>query len=174
VEEASRRQWRLDYIRNFGDKEIEEWLEMRGKLEGVVLTEGADKVVWKLEKSGKFTTRSVYKFITFGGVIDLRMMEIWRAKISLKLKIFLWMAWHDRIQTAQQLKRRNWDGSKRCKYCGLEESADHLLFQCPTAMVTWCWVRDSLGWPKIPTSIISYQDLGREGVITLVVILCGG
>ena len=134
-----------------------------------MLTEGADKVVWKLEKSGKFTTRSVYKFITFGGVIDLRMMEIWRAKISLKLKIFLWMAWHDRIQTAQQLKRRNWDGSKRCKYCGLEESVDHLLFQCPAAMVTWCWVRDSLGWPKIPISIISYQDLGREGVITLVV-----
>ena len=134
-----------------------------------MLTEGADKVVWKLEKSGKFTTRSVYRFITFGGVIDLRMMEIWRAKISLKLKIFLWMAWHDRIQTAQQLKRRNWDGSKRCKYCGLEESADHLLFQCPAAMVTWCWVRDSLGWPKIPTSIISYKDLGREGVITLVV-----
>ena len=128
-----------------------------------MLTEGADKVVWKLEKSGKFTTRSVYRFITFGGVIDLRMMEIWRAKISLKLKIFPWMAWHDRIQTAQQLKRRNWDGSKRCKYCGLEESADHLLFQCPAAMVTWCWVRDSLGWPKIPTSIISYQDLGREG-----------
>jgi len=46
-----------------------------------VLTEGADKVVWKLEKSGKFTTRSVYRFITFGGVIDLRTMEIWRAKI---------------------------------------------------------------------------------------------
>ena len=85
------------------------------------------------------------------------------SKDSLKVKIFLWMAWHDRIQTAQQLKRRNWDGSKRCKYCGLEESADHLLFQCPAAMVTWCWVRDSLGWPKIPTSIISYQDLGREG-----------
>ena len=91
-----------------------------------MLTEGADKVVWKLEKSGKFTTRSVYRFITFGGVIDLRMMEIWRAKISLKLKIFPWMAWHDRIQTAQQLKRRNWDGSKWCKYCRLEESADHL------------------------------------------------
>lgn len=76
VEEASRRQWGLDYRRNFRDKEIEQWMEMRVKLEVMVLTEGADKVVWKLEKSGKFSTRSVYRLITFGGVIDLRMMEI--------------------------------------------------------------------------------------------------
>jgi hypothetical protein len=41
----------------------------------------------------------MYRSITFAGVIDVEMMEIWSAKIPLKVKIFLWMAWHDRIQT---------------------------------------------------------------------------
>ena len=35
----------------------------------------------------------------------------------------------------------------------------HLLFRCPIAMVTWCWVRNSLGWPKIPSSIDKFQVL---------------
>lgn len=61
-------------------------------LERVKLSEGSDKVVWKLENSEKFTTRSLYGLITFGGVRDTRMMEIWKAKIPLKVQIFLWMA----------------------------------------------------------------------------------
>ena len=87
------------------------------------------------------------------------MMEIWNTKVRLKVQIFLWMAWHDRIQTTNQLKRRNWDKDEVCKFCGVEETVNHLLFQCPIARVTWCWVRDSLGWPGAPTSITNFQDL---------------
>lgn len=97
VEEANRQQWDLNYRRNFGDNEMDEWREMMETLVLVELTEGTDKVIWKLTNSGKFTTRSMYRYITFGGVIDTRMMEIWKAKIPLKVQIFLWMAWHDRV-----------------------------------------------------------------------------
>jgi hypothetical protein len=91
---------------------MEEWRELMTKLRNVQLIDEEDRVVWKLEQSGKYTTRSMYRFITFGGVIDTRMIEIWNTKIPLKVQIFLWMAWHDRIQTTQQLRRRNLDGSK--------------------------------------------------------------
>ena len=30
---------------------------------------------------------------------------------------------------------------------------DHLLFRCPITIVTWCWLRNSLGWLRIPASI---------------------
>ena len=86
---------------------MEEWRELMAKLEMVNLTDLEDKITWKLEKSGKYTTRSMYRYFTFAGVIDIRMMEIWKSKIPLKVQIFLWMAWHDRIQTTQQLKKRN-------------------------------------------------------------------
>lgn len=29
---------------------------------------------------------------------------------------------------------------------------------CSIAMVTWCWIRSSLGWPKSPTSIKNLQE----------------
>ena len=61
-----------------------EWREWMSKLECVILEEEDDTVIWKLQTSGKFTTRSMYMYITFGGVIDLRMMEIWNARIPTK------------------------------------------------------------------------------------------
>jgi hypothetical protein len=33
------------------------------------------------------------------------MMEIWKSRAPLKVKIFLWMVAHDRIQSACQLKK---------------------------------------------------------------------
>jgi hypothetical protein len=138
---------------------MEEWREMMTKLERINLTEVDDKVTWKLEKLGKYSTRSMYRYITFAGVVDVRMMEIWNSKIPLKVKIFLWMAWHDRIQTTQQLKTRNWDKADVCKFCDKEELDNHLLFQCPIARILWCCVRDSLGWPSAPISITNFQDL---------------
>ena len=65
---------------------------MMTKLERINLTEEDDRVTWKLDKSGKFSTRSMYRYITFAGVVDVRMMEIWNTKIPLKVKIFQWMA----------------------------------------------------------------------------------
>ncbi|OEL14069.1 hypothetical protein BAE44_0024912, partial [Dichanthelium oligosanthes] len=41
-----------------------------------------------LEKSGKFSTRSLYRLMTFGGVVDMRMVDVWNTKIPLKSKIF--------------------------------------------------------------------------------------
>jgi hypothetical protein len=114
---------------------VVEWRELMLKLEGITLTKEEDIVTWKLEPSGKYTTRSMYRLITFGGAIDLRMVVIWNAKMPLKVQIFLWMAWHDGIQTAQQPRRRNWDGSKFCKFCGKEEFVGHLLFQCSMGVV---------------------------------------
>jgi hypothetical protein len=40
------------------------------------LTEGRDGVVWALEKSRKYSTNSLYKLMTFGGVRDVQMMRI--------------------------------------------------------------------------------------------------
>jgi hypothetical protein len=167
VQAAAAMEWNLSYRRRFGDTEMKEWEELMTKLEEVNLTNSDDRVCWKLEQSGKYSTRSLYRFITFAGVIDVQMREIWNAKIPLKVQVFLWMAWHDRIQTVQQLRKRNWVKAQVCKFCEQEESVNHLLFQCPIAVAVWCWVRDSLGWHGCPFSISSFESLlanNRGGV----------
>lgn len=89
VEAAANRRWVLDYRRRIGITELEEWNGLMEKLESVSLTEQNDRVIWKLEVLGKFSTRSIYRFITLGGVKDVRIMEIWSAKLPLKVQIFL-------------------------------------------------------------------------------------
>jgi hypothetical protein len=94
-----KRDWVLDFRRNFGEKEMTEWRSMTEKLERITLAEENDKVIWKLEKSGNFTTKSMHRYITFGGIIDTRMMEIWMAKIPLKVQIFC--GWHGMTEFKQ-------------------------------------------------------------------------
>lgn len=57
----------FSYRRCFGAAEMDEWRELMAKLKGVQLSDEDDGVIWKLEQSGKFSTRSVYWLITFGG-----------------------------------------------------------------------------------------------------------
>lgn len=121
VHTAAELEWNLSYRRSFGTLEMEEWRDLMVRLDNVTLSEIEDKVTWKLEKTGRYTTRSMYRYITFAGVIDVRMMELWNSKVPLKVQIFLWMAWHGRIQTVQQLKKRNWDKADVCEFCGKEE-----------------------------------------------------
>jgi hypothetical protein len=59
---------------------------------------------------------------------------IWKAKIPLKIKIFMWMVAQKAILTKDNMVARNWQGDPGCYFC---ESVDHLLFQCPVAKVIW-------------------------------------
>lgn len=77
--------------------------------------------------SFKFTTKSMYKLMKNSGVIDLIMTEMWKVKLPLKIRIFRWMLWHNRVLTGDQLKIRKGKGSERCKYCRKLETRNHLF-----------------------------------------------
>jgi len=93
-------QWDIQFRRQFNELHIEEWNRLQAMLEGITLTDGRDQVSWALEKSKQYTTRSLYKALTTWCVRDIRMMTVWSCDIPLKVKIFIWMASHDRIQSA--------------------------------------------------------------------------
>jgi hypothetical protein len=107
------------------------------------------------EKSGQFTARSLYRFLSHGGggVIRRRMKEIWRAKLPLKIRIFLWQMANDRLPTVEQLKKRNWEGKVECQLCGKKEGVDHIMFKCVLSKYVWAVVRDALGWERYPCSL---------------------
>ena len=108
----------VEFCRSLNQQEFREWELLVELLTFVSLGEGRDIMCWALEKSGKYSTRSLYKALTFGGVKNKFLMGIWKTKIPLKIQIFLWMVYHDRIQAAVQLKKRNWDGAVECNLCG--------------------------------------------------------
>jgi hypothetical protein len=98
----------LTFRRSFGTQELEEWQQLILLIRGVQLTEEPDTVTWALEKKGNFTTASLYRELTFPGVVNKEVMSIWRARIPMKIKFFLWSVYSDCLPSAEQLVKRHW------------------------------------------------------------------
>ena len=60
---------------------------------------------WKFEKSGLYTTKSMYRLLPFEGVVSKRLQKLRKNKMPMKLKVFLWLALQNRLQTGEALKR---------------------------------------------------------------------
>lgn len=106
-------QWHIEFRRQVAGILLEEWENLQILLSEVELTDGRDEVFWALERTNKYSSRSLYRLMTTGGIVDRHMMLIWKCNIPLKVKIFMWMASHDRIQCAVQLKKK-WSGADEC------------------------------------------------------------
>jgi hypothetical protein len=53
---------------------------------------------------------------------------IWKLRISLKIKIFLWYLKRGVVLTKDNLSRKNWRGGKQCIFCAQVEIIQHLFF----------------------------------------------
>jgi hypothetical protein len=128
----------LTFRRNFGDIELTEWSELCNIMSTVSLDDEEDSVSWALDKSGQFSTKSLYHAMKSGGTIDLRARDLWKSPTPLKVKHFMWLVMKDRIQSAAELSKRHWEGDTDCKLCGQLETAQHILFTCPLPQSVWC------------------------------------
>ena len=140
---------------------LEEWEQLGGLLSDVYLSEGRDEVSLSLERSHKYTTRSLYRLMTSRGVVDYQMMVIWKTNIPLKVKIFMWMAVHDRIQCSVQLKKKQWSGPEECFACGNLETSNHILFQCPHCCISLVLLVRLPGLGFITNQLCIFLSRGR-------------
>ena len=63
--------------------------------------------------------------------------HVWKVKVLLKIKEFMWFVHKQVILTKDNLVKRNWTGSTRCSFCDRDETIKHLFFDCPLARVLW-------------------------------------
>lgn len=62
---------------------------------------------------------------------------IWKLRIHLKNKIFLWYLKKGVILTKDNLTKRNWKGSTKCCFCNHNETIQHLFFDFHVARFVW-------------------------------------
>jgi hypothetical protein len=62
---------------------------------------------------------------------------LWKIKLSLKIKVFLWLLYKEAILTKDNLAKRNWHGNERCCFCNNFEIVQHLFFDCALAKFIW-------------------------------------
>jgi hypothetical protein len=63
--------------------------------------------------------------------------NIWKLKLPLKIKVFIWYIIKGVTLTKDNLARRRWKGSVKCCFCNLDESIQHLFFDCQNAKFIW-------------------------------------
>jgi hypothetical protein len=123
----------------------------------VSLFDREDSIRWALSINSQFST-SLYRHCSFSGVVDVRMEELWKSKLPLKIINFLWLVYRERIQTVDNLKKKRWKGDEKCQLCLESKSVDHLLFMCPLAVYVWVVVRDVLGWNALPVGVKNFVE----------------
>jgi len=70
----------------------------------------SDLVTWVYEKTKIFSTASMCKELMFPDLINRWLIGVWDAPLPKKIKIFLWQVYNDKIQSADQFRKRNWPG----------------------------------------------------------------
>ena len=99
-------------------KNWSKWLKLVGSLLEVQLNGGSDSFVWM--KSRTFSVNAVYNNIMIEEGVP-RDISLWKIKVPLKIKIFLWYLRQGVILTKDNLAKRQWKGCTDCCFCGVQE-----------------------------------------------------
>ncbi|CAG7910582.1 unnamed protein product, partial [Brassica rapa] len=104
-----------------------------------------DIFIWHPLQSGTYTTKSGYyaastrklapldeTIETFGWIKD-----VWSAKCSPKMRLFLWSIINEAIPLGEQLQKRGISSDVRCIKCKGSETVMHTFFSCPFAQEVW-------------------------------------
>jgi hypothetical protein len=101
---------------------------------------------------GLFSVKSTYKFLCRHDC-GYNSKRIWKAKIPLKIKIFLWLVEQNAILTKDNLIKRKWKGNRSWAFCTENETVNHLFFKCPTAKYVWSRLAYALGSDCRPSNM---------------------
>jgi hypothetical protein len=88
--------------------------------------------------------------------MDRTFKHPWKSKISLKIKVWMWLIWHDAIATKDNLLKNNWQGNAICQFCNGNESISHLFFNCHATKFVWSTVGQEIGAPSKPGSFTQF------------------
>ena len=139
---------------------------------------------WKLESSNAYTVRSAYKSMTQHQYIDTTVSTkvLWHKDIPLKVVLFAWSLFCDRLPTKDNLYRHGViavDDKLCVGGCGLLESSTHLFLHCNIFGDVWHLIHRWLGvctiLPYDPADyLIQFGSLGgncsmvRQSILHLI------
>jgi hypothetical protein len=102
-----------------------------------------------MAKDGKFSVKSLYKQL-WSNEVDGSFRHPWKSKIPLKIKVCMWLIWHNVIARKDNMLKRNWTEDPLFQFCNDFESIIHLFFTCPAAKYVWSVVGLAIGARTCP------------------------
>ncbi|XP_024626681.1 uncharacterized protein [Medicago truncatula] len=109
-----------------------------------------DRWVWRLHSSQTYTVHSAYAYLT---AVDFNITAeftqfLWLKPVPLKVNIFVWRLFLNRLATKDNLRKRNVlevSNVACAALCGKEEERDHLFFQCDHYGRLWLLISNWFG-----------------------------
>lgn len=130
VASKEQRNWILTFRRWLDEGLQNKLRELLDLVRTVPIAVGRDGPRWTWEKM--FFVKSTYSHLC-GGAPGHKNRRIWKAKIPLKIKIWMWLICKIAFLTKDNLAKIKWQGDKHCSFCNQEESIEHLMFDCSSA-----------------------------------------
>ena len=84
----------------------EAWLHLVRRLMDIQLSQQPDHLHWKLANNGEFSVKSMYLDIINTSVIP-NSKHVWKVKVPLKIKVFMWFVHKQVTLTKDNLAKRN-------------------------------------------------------------------
>ncbi|CAN1832347.1 Putative ribonuclease H protein At1g65750 [Linum perenne] len=98
-------------------------------------------LIWPLSETSVFTVQSFncrLRLQHFPGSLSVPVSTVWSSCVPTKIQGFLWLCFHNRILTIDNLKRRGFQMPNRCSLCFCEEeSVNHIFILCPFSTRVW-------------------------------------
>jgi hypothetical protein len=80
------------------------WNELVWRIIHVRLNDQVDVFLWNLHQNGKYTIHSLYLALINNGITHMNK-QLWRLKVPLKIKIFMWYMKKEAVLTKDNLAR---------------------------------------------------------------------
>lgn len=121
-----------------------EWDEyiLRLNSSGCRLNDQKDTFSWiSNSETGTITAKSAYLELIRENLFHEEkwwFTVLWKWKIPLKMKCFMWLALQNSLKTWDNLLKRGWHGPNSCSLCkSNSESIDHILVSCHYSSLIW-------------------------------------
>ena len=97
----------MAFRRSLVGNNLQAWHNLVAKIVNVQLTDQRDTFFWSLTQKGHFTVRSMYRTL-IGRLLAPRKNLIWKLRLPLKIKIFIWYLQKGVVLTKDNLARQQY------------------------------------------------------------------
>ena len=132
----------ITFRRRVSNRLMLSWLDLVSIAESISFSEDCDSICWAFDGSSKFSVQSMYKTITFRGILPVHTPAVWQLSVPPRIHIFLWLLSNNKILTRINLAKRRHVEDLRCLFCNEPKTTHHLFFECIVANIMWKHLSD--------------------------------
>ena len=133
------------------------WLEVVQIASTIEFSDNEDSLIWQFTSDRVYTSQSLYKIVSFRGVIPTFVPNIWELRIPTKVHFFLQLLSKNKVLTRDNLAKRQKVDTESCLFCNEHETAQHLFFDCVVAQLLWVEISQAIN-----LNIKSFIDVGAK------------